>query len=112
MKAHLEYKGIDQLMNHLRDAMAFNEVKETVKRNTTELQKKMQRESPVDTGFMRRSITFEIKEAGFTGVVTPTAEYAPYVNYGTRFQSAQPFVTNSFNYQKVIFMQEMKKLVK
>lgn len=51
-------------------------------------------------------------EAGLTGIVGPTADYAPYVEYGTRFMSAQPYVRPAFNYQKVKFMAEMKALVK
>ncbi|WP_260680480.1 HK97-gp10 family putative phage morphogenesis protein [Enterococcus avium] len=53
-----------------------------------------------------------IMSGGLVGMVTPTAEYAPYVNYGTRFQAAQPFISNAFNYQKVKFIAEMQRLVK
>ena len=73
---------------------------------------RMQKGAPVDTGYLRRSISMSLLEAGLTGIVGPTAEYAPYVEYGTRFMSAQPYVRQAFNYQKVKFMAEMKALVK
>lgn len=73
---------------------------------------RMQKGAPVDTGYLRRSINMNLLEAGLTGIVGPTADYAPYVEYGTRFMSAQPYVRPAFNYQKVKFMAEMKALVK
>ncbi len=111
MKTSLEVKGAGLLVEHLVKAASMTEVKKVVLVNTTELAAHMQKLSPVDTGFMRRSIIQAILNAGFTGRVTPTAEYAPYVNFGTRFQAAQPFVTTAFNYQKVKFIADMQKLV-
>lgn len=112
MKASLEFKGIDQLLRHLEKKMTMEDVKKVVTINTSEMANQMQRRAPVDTGFMRRSVTMSIMSVGLVGMVTPTAEYAPYVNYGTRFQAAQPFVSNAFNYQKVKFIAEMRRLVK
>lgn len=112
MKAHLEFKGIDQLMRHLKKAATLNDVQKVVKSNSAEMTERMQKGAPVDTGYLRRSISMTLSEAGLTGIVGPTANYAPYVEYGTRFMSAQPYVRPAFNYQKVKFMAEMKALVK
>lgn len=112
MKAQLEYKGIDQLMRHLKKVATLNDVQKVVKSNTAEMTERMQKGAPVDTGYLRRSINMNLLEAGLTGIVGPTADYAPYVEYGTRFMSAQPYVRPDFNYQKVKFMAEMKALVK
>lgn len=112
MKAQLEYKGIDQLMRHLKKAATLNDVQKVVKSNTAEMTERMQKGAPVDTGYLRRSINMNLLEAGLTGIVGPTADYAPYVEHGTRFMSAQPYVRPAFNYQKVKFMSEMKALVK
>ena len=43
--------------------------------------------------------------------VEPTAEYAPYVELGTRFMEAQPYLGPAFNEQKEKFKKDMKKLV-
>lgn len=48
------------------------------------------RQCPVDTGNLRRSITTKVK--GTSGEVGTNVEYAPYVEYGTRHQVAQPFL--------------------
>lgn len=112
MKAQLEYKGIDHLVRHLKKAATMETVKVVVKSNTAEMNEKMQRGAPVDTGYLRRSINMRLLEAGFSGVVGPTANYAPYLEYGTRYMSARPFVRQAFNYQKVKFMAEMKALVR
>lgn len=111
MKASLGFKGIDELIRHLEKKMTLEDVKKVVITNTSEMANQMQKRAPVDTGFMRRSVTMSIMSGGLVGMATPTAEYAPYVNYGTRFQAAQPFVSNAFNYQKVKFIAEMQRLV-
>jgi HK97 gp10 family phage protein len=61
---------------------------------------------PVDTGHLRGSINFRTHDAGDdktdglsghpaigTAVIGTNVEYAPYVEYGTRYQKAQPFLT-------------------
>lgn len=49
--------------------------------------------APVDTGFLKGSVSSRIE--GTRGVVTVGAEYGPYVNYGTRRMAAQPFFDNA-----------------
>lgn len=112
MKASLSYKGIDQLLNHLDKAATLKDAQNIVKSNTADLSKRMQSQVPVDTGFLRRSIKMSISDGGFTGLVHPTAEYSPYVEYGTRFMSAQPFIKPSFEVQKAIFIKDMLRLVR
>lgn len=51
--------------------------------------------APVDTGFLQASVSSRFD--GQVGVVTVGAEYGAYVNYGTRFQSAQPFFDDAVN---------------
>lgn len=47
--------------------------------------------APVDTGFLKSSIQAKmISET--QGVVSVGAEYGIYVEYGTRFQAAQPYL--------------------
>lgn len=112
MKASLEVKGTSALFAHIERAISLEAVKKVVSTNTSEMANQMQRRAPVDTGFMRRSINQSILDGGLSGMVTPTAEYTPYVNFGTRFQAAQPFVSNAFNYQKIKFLADMKGLVR
>lgn len=80
-----------------------------VKLNGAELQQKAQRNAPVDTGNLRRSINLSINDGGMTAEVTAMAEYSGYVEYGTRFMNAQPFVAPAFNEQKDIFVNDLKR---
>ena len=53
----------------------------------------MKRRAPVDTGQLRGSITTETGSDGgqVYSDTGPTAHYAEYVEFGTRFQTAQPY---------------------
>lgn len=123
MKAHLEFKGIDQLIKHMQKNVSLEDVKKVVKKNGADLTKVMQEKAQfkghfegdvfvAPTGFTRRSIRMWIHDGGMTAQVGPQSYYSPYLEYGTRFMSSQPFVNPAFNYQKLIFIKEMKRLVK
>ena len=42
----------------------------------------------------------------------PTAEYAAYVEYGTRYMNAQPYMRPSYTAQKEQFKSDLKKLTR
>ncbi|MFQ8894288.1 MAG: HK97-gp10 family putative phage morphogenesis protein [Dorea sp.] len=44
--------------------------------------------------------------------IEPTADYAAYVEYGTRFMNAQPYMRPAYNAQKGKFKSDMQKLVR
>ena len=110
-RRNVSLKGVSKLTMKLKSNANMKDVKQIVKQNTTELTQGAQRKAPVDTGNLRRSITMDLSDGGLTGKVKPTADYAPYLEYGTRFQSAQPFMRPSFNKQKAQFKSDMDKLV-
>ncbi|MCA1387353.1 HK97 gp10 family phage protein [Bradyrhizobium sp. BRP05] len=72
----------------------------------------MQNLAPVDTGNMKRSITSEFTDGGFTGTTQPHTDYAGYVEYGTRFQEEQPFVRPAFEEQKKVFINDLNRIMK
>ncbi len=80
--------------------------------NGTELQAKAQRNAPIDTGNLKRSIGLEINDSGLTAESEATAAYAGYVEYGTRFMNAQPYMKPAFEEQKIKFRNDMKKLMR
>ena len=102
--------GIRELQKKLKQNATLDDVKRVVKHNGSELQTKAQRNAPVDTGTLKRSIGLGIRDNGMTAEVEPTAEYAPYVEFGTRFMNAQPFVGPAFSEQKEKFLKDLKKL--
>lgn len=112
----IKIEGLDELQKKLKDNVRLDDVKRVVRHHGAELQTKMQSKADFKggyaTGETKRSIGLEIKDSGMAAEVGPETEYSPYVNYGTRFMSAQPFVTNSFNEQKELFKKDMQKLMK
>lgn len=110
-RRNVSLKGVSELTMKLKSNANMKDVKQIVKQNTAELTQGAQRKAPVDTGNLRRSITMDLSDGGLTGKVKPTADYAPYLEYGTRFQPAQPFMRPSFNKQKAQFKSDMDKLV-
>ena len=54
------------------------------------------RRAPVDTGNLRDSITTNIASDGKSAEVGTNVEYAPYVEFGTVHQAAQPYLLPAF----------------
>ena len=108
----VEIVGMQQLQKKLKKNVTLDDVKRVVRVNGSQMQTKAQRNSPVDTGTLKRSIGLELSTGGLEAAVAPTAEYAPYVELGTRFMDAQPYLKPAFNEQKKKFEQDMQKLVR
>ena len=114
--AGIKLTGLDKLQRALKDNVTMDDVKRVVKTNGSQLQKKMQSAADFKKGYQtgqtKRSIGLEIIDDGFTAEVAPTTEYSPYLEYGTRFMQAQPFVRPSLDEQKQKFKSDMQKLVR
>ena len=114
--AKIELKGWDKLEKQLKKNCEMRDVQRVVKRNGAEMAEKMVRNADFakgyQTGATKRSITTEIQDNGFTAVVEPGTEYSPYLEYGTRFMDAQPFVRPAYNEQVIKFKSDMQKLVR
>ena len=54
----------------------------------------------------------EISDGGLLAKSEATAEYAPYVEWGTRYMEAQPYMKPAFNEQKEQFRRDMNRLTK
>lgn len=108
----MNVKGVEELARALRKGADIRDVANAVKLNGAEMQAKAQRYAAVDTGFMKRGIVLEFTDDGYSARVEATAEYSAYVNYGTRFQPAQPFLTPAFYEQEKKFIADMKRLLK
>lgn len=108
----VKIKGVEELKTTLKRNAEMEAVKRVVKQNGAELQGKAQRNAPVDTGNLKRSIRLEIKDRGLTVVSEATAEYAPYVEWGTRYMGAQPYMKPAFCIQKEQFRRDLERLTK
>lgn len=112
----LEIKGLDKLEKALKENVTLSDVKKVVRHNGSQMQQEMQANADFakgyQTGATKRSIGLEIRDAGFTAEVEPGTDYSPYLEYGTRFMDAQPFVKPAYNTQKAKFKSDMQKLVR
>ena len=108
----MKITGIDALQKKLRKNATLADVKHVVKSNTSIMNKNMQKLAPVDTGNMKRSITSDFTDGGLSGTTGPHTDYAGYVEHGTRFQAAQPFVKPAFDVQKKVFKNDLERLTK
>lgn len=124
----IKFEGIEELQKALKEKFTLDDVKETVKLNGSELQTKIQNNADFkkgyQTGTTKRSVGLELEDSGLTAVTgsidpvenpetgLPATEYSPYLEYGTRFMEAQPFVKPAFDEQKAKFKKDMQKLVK
>ena len=113
--AKLQVEGLDKLEKALRENVTMYDVKKVVRQNGAQLQQKTQQNADFtqgyQTGTTKRSIRLDMTDGGFTAEVGATTEYAPYVEYGTRFMEAQPFVEPALNEQKDIFISDLKKIM-
>lgn len=114
--AKLTVKGLDKLEKRLKENVTMDDVKKVVRHNGSQMQRKIQGHADFTRGYAtgetKRSIGLEFKDNGFTAEVEPTTEYSPYLEYGTRFMDAQPFVRPGYNEQKEKFKRDMQKLVR
>lgn len=117
--------GVDALSKALKQKSRnmTPAIQRVVRKHGAALQQKEMRTVPVGTpqstgikgyvgGTLKRSITLDISGNGRTAIVEPTAHYAAYVEYGTRYMNAQPYVRPSYNAQVTLFKADLNNLVK
>ena len=109
----MKLTGMNKLMTKLQNAESMNQqAAKVVKRHTANMTRKAQRKAPVDTGELRRSITASFYNGGLEGVVRASMQYAPYVEYGTRYMTAQPFIRPAYHETVEEFKKDLDELVK
>lgn len=127
--ASVKVTGFKELEMKLKRNADMQEVKKIVKEHGAKLQSKAQRNAVFKghfeydksvkalvfkepTGNLKRQIGLEIENAGLSAEVEPKADYSAYVELGTRFMQAQPYLGPAFNEQKEKFKKDMKNLVR
>lgn len=113
---HIKIEGLDEIAARLKENATLDDVKKVVQKNGEQMHRKAQNNADFtqgyQTGTTKRSIGLEFTDGGFTAEVEPTTEYAPYLEYGTRFMEAQPFMRPAYNEQKEKFESDIKRLMK
>ena len=112
----IRIEGLKKLQKKLKDNVKLDDVKRVVSHNGANLQEGVMNNADFKkgyaTGTTKRSVELTFQDDGFTATVEPTTKYSPYLEYGTRFMEAQPFVRPAYDVQKKKFKQDMDKLVK
>lgn len=122
-KINIKVTGLDKLEKKLKKDISMNQVKDVVKKNGADLQTKIQENADFKghmegnkfvspTGTTKRSVGLELKDGGFTAESGPKTDYAPYLELGTRFMDAQPFVEPALDEVGKNFKDDMKELVR
>ena len=121
--------GVEKLQKKLRKNVDMDEVKHMVRKHGSQLEANAKRKAEFKghyewskekggevfvkpSGNLKNSIRTEIRNGGMTAEVEPTAEYAAYVELGTRYMKAQPYLKPAFEEQKDKFKNDMKKLTR
>lgn len=104
----VDLKGTGSLKDELKNLASKDGIKSAIKFHGADLHRKAQRFAPVDTGFLRRSITISIEDSGMKAIIRSNAEYAPYHEYGTRFSRGTPHIGPAFRQVYPDFVSDMK----
>ena len=67
-------------------------IAEDIATTAYEIEAESKRLAPVLTGTLRRSIHTVFSNGGLTAVVGPSVFYSVFVEFGTRFRSARPYM--------------------
>ena len=87
-----------------------NEVSSLVKNTLYGIETEAKRNCPVDTGRLRGSITTNIID-DMSGEVGTNVSYCEYVEYGTRYQEAQPYFEPAVKKTRDKLDKELDKLI-
>lgn len=104
--------GMNEIRGHLEDGISMEAVKTVVAFHGSEMQQTAQICVPVDTGFLKDSIELDLLDGGLTAHVEAYAEYAAYVEFGTRYMEAQPYIRPAYDQESVRFFESIGKLCK
>lgn len=109
MPFSIEITGIQQLVAYAQ-YLAANLKPLTILRLTEIFEagmQRMQKDCPVRTGNLKRSISLNKSSSGSTILqINITARYAGFVAFGTRHQRANPFFSNAYNF----ILSEIKRI--
>jgi len=81
-------------------------VRVLVQKSCADTKRDAQAFAPVDTGFLRSSISFDTHatKTGAWGEVGPTADYGRFVEYGTSRTAPQAFMGPSFDRNAALYV--------
>ncbi|UXH44454.1 hypothetical protein N5C46_23035 [Rossellomorea vietnamensis] len=113
----MDLEGLDALLAKLdrMDRDIEDDVGKIVKNNTIEMTEKVVKNAEFtqgyQTGYTKRNIETKIV-SNLAGKTISKSEHSGYLEFGTRFMDAQPFIFPGFYTQKKQFLEDLNRLVK
>lgn len=114
----LNFQGIEQTTTKLGKIADMTAVKAALKQNTVNLQENVIRRMPItyikgySTGFTENHTNSYFSNGGLTGKVILETSYSQYVEFGTRYMSAEPVMKPALNEIYPQFVSDVKKAAK
>lgn len=110
----VELRGADELKAALISKAMNKAAARIVRYHSAQLQQRAQEKTPVDTGHLKRSIFLKIEGDGndTAGIIRAEANYSGYVEKGTRFMTAQPFLFPAQMQVKPGFLRDLRRLAR
>ena len=112
MEIKVELKGLEEIRKAIKDLRNLPRVKAEVGASALEIQTKAKRAIPVDTGHARNTTIAEFDLGGCGAEIGTVAPYAPYIEYGTRFKLAQPYLEPAYNDVMPKFQERLAEIYK
>lgn len=111
-RTRVKLTGVEELQAHLLDLakkVDKQASQEALKDSGAYLMRRAKANAPVRSGELRRGIKGSFK--GRTYEVMSTKAYSGYVEYGTRFMDAQPFMKPAFEDAQKHFELKIKRIL-
>lgn len=113
---NVKFNGLDDCVGVLKDNVTMDDVKRIIKVNGDRLNRYMKEQTThayvkgYSTGDTAGSINTEVRDGGLTVAVGATMNYDPYVEYGTRYMSAEPILDPSLERVRPQFLGDLEKI--
>jgi len=118
MAIHIKFQGINETKIKFKKMADMSLVKQAIKSNTVALQENAIGRMPNTyvKGYSKRYTAQHTNpyflNNGFTGKVTMETEYSQYLEYGTRYMSAEPVMKPALNEIYPRFVSDIVKAAK
>lgn len=111
MATSISLKGLPSVLNKVRLLVPQTRaaVREAVATTALLVESDAKQLAPVATGRLRSSIHAVIAPNGLSATVSTNVVYALHIEFGTRYQKAQPFLRPAFEKNKGAFLANLKK---
>ena len=114
----IKIEGVEALVGTLKENVTLDDVKMVVAKRGADLTRQMKAQTTTayvkgySHGDTAGSINLKLENNGLTAVVKTGTDYSPYVEYGTRYMTAEPIVEPSLAIVGPQFIHDLERLTK